>query len=65
MVHACALSSRKQRQEELKFKISLGYIVRACLKSKQNQPSKQTNEQTYQKHRNKFLYTIQITESPT
>lgn len=46
VVHACDLSSRTHRQEELKFKISLGYIVRHCLKSKQNQASKQTKKHT-------------------
>jgi hypothetical protein len=38
---------RSQRQENFKFKVSLGYIGRPCLKTKQNK-----------KMKNKTIYTI-------
>jgi hypothetical protein len=35
MVHTLIPAMRKLRQEDLEFKVSMGYIARPCLKNKQ------------------------------
>jgi hypothetical protein len=51
MVHACNFSSlRRLRQEDLKFKVSLGYKGRPCLKKTKTEQQQQQQQQNHSPH---------------